>query len=626
MLKIKNFFFVCFKIRSKKVLFFNIVLFLISFILSFINIGFPLLQKYILENISKSNIFYYSTLYLSLSLCYFIFLIIESAIIKSNYYKYKRTLEKKIMDSYFETDNKNVKRFGSGAFVSSMYGDAEMMAQALSINYYIIFSSIISSIVICAISIQWSIKFVLIAVISIIVVVLVVVVCDNYSSKKIKLGREKIYELNPFALEVVENRISILSNGLFDTFLNSLDKKTKERDGFFYKSNIAKSISSSFVLSIPLISFSLFFVISINDLLSGKITLELLIVFLSYYSLLFKPITLIKDAHENLVLFNAFFDRQKNIFDTKKTSLPYDNSIVLNDVSFSLTEKSILSNVTLKLDYPLGVVGLSGEGKTTLVKLICGLIEPLNGEILIGGERPSNINDSIIYSLINYLPQDVQLFDSSVLDNITLGKTGLPKSGYYKKLQQFRENCKKCINMSELSNSKNADYMFLCETFFISDKREQLTKSEHSIDLLVDLAFSKKYYIKERLDDLMVRLGLQAFGVRKIGQRGSNISGGEKSRIAIARFLLDETKQVFIMDEPLIGLDSINKNYLMQVLSQEITNKKGIIISHDLDIIRHLSKKIAVIDDTKLKVYDNHDIALLNSHIYCELWREYKES
>ena len=213
-----------------------------------------------------------------------------------------------------------------------------------------------------------------------------------------------------------------------------------------------------------------------------------------------------------------------------------------------------------------------------------------------------------------------------MLDNITLGKTGLPASEYYKKLQQFRENCKKCINMSEISNSKNEDYMFLCKTFFILDKREQLTKMKHSIDLLIDLAFSKKYYIKERLDDLMVRLGLQAFGERKIGQRGSNISGGEKSRIAVARFLLDETKQVFIMDEPLIGLDSINKNYLMQVLSKEIANKKGIIISHDLDIIRHLSKKIAVIDDTKLKVYDNHDTALLNSHIYCELWTKYKES
>lgn len=171
-----------------------------------------------------------------------------------------------------------------------------------------------------------------------------------------------------------------------------------------------------------------------------------------------------------------------------------EEGIELRDVSFSYGEESVLASV--RLEIPAGelvtVVGPSGAGKTTLVDLVAGLLEPDDGEILVDGVPLSEIDRTTWRDQVGYVPQEVLLFNDTVYQNVTLGDDGFTRD--------------------EVEHALRA-----------AGAWEFVSATERGMD-------------------------------HEIGERGAQISGGQRQRIAIARALLGGPR-LLILDEATTALD-----------------------------------------------------------------------
>ena len=222
--------------------------------------------------------------------------------------------------------------------------------------------------------------------------------------------------------------------------------------------------------------------------------------------------------------------------DNKNKELKQFKNLVISNVSFRYnnTTKLILNNINFKIikGDSIGIVGKSGEGKTTFVDVILNLLEIESGEIKYNGANIKN-NIQEWRSLIAYLPQNVFLINDSITNNIALGQ----------------------------SNKK------------------------------IDIEKIKEAIKDARLDDFVDSLpqGLNTF----IGERGMRMSGGQKQRLALARaFYFD--KEIIILDESTSSLDDVTENEILDKI-KIIKNKKTlIVIAHRERTVEHCNTIIKI--------------------------------
>jgi len=140
---------------------------------------------------------------------------------------------------------------------------------------------------------------------------------------------------------------------------------------------------------------------------------------------------------------------------------------------------------------------------------------------------------------------------------------------------------------------------------------------------MAEILFSRDYYMLEKYENIIKELELEKLGNRKLGQRGKKISGGEKNRVCMARFLLPEHNGPFIIDEPFTSLDAISEEKNLKILKKYIKNKNGIIISHKINIIKELADEIIVIDKGKIIEKGTHDELIQNQKLYSKIHKNF---
>ena len=113
---------------------------------------------------------------------------------------------------------------------------------------------------------------------------------------------------------------------------------------------------------------------------------------------------------------------------------------------------------------------------------------------------------------------------------------------------------------------------------------------------------------------------------RNLGQRGTKISGGEKNKVTLARFLLSELDNTYVIDEPFTSLDNISERLCMDVLKKHIEGKKGILISHKMDVIQELSDRILILDKGSIIAEGTHEKLYENCSLYHTLVNNAKKS
>jgi len=221
-------------------------------------------------------------------------------------------------------------------------------------------------------------------------------------------------------------------------------------------------------------------------------------------------------------------------------------------------EKPLFSDLTveIKAGEKVGLVGLSGAGKSTFVKLISRYYDIQGGSIKINGHDIRSLTQDSLHRNIATIPQDISLFNRSLFDNIRYGKTDAD-------LKEVVAAAKKA-----------------CADVFIK-------------------GFPEGYQTK-------------------VGDRGVILSGGERQRIAIARAIL-KNAPILIFDEATSALDSQSERLIQKSLHNLMKGKTVLAIAHRLSTLREMDR-ILVFDNGKIIESGSHNQLLKNKGVYYKLY------
>jgi ABC-type multidrug transport system fused ATPase/permease subunit len=239
-------------------------------------------------------------------------------------------------------------------------------------------------------------------------------------------------------------------------------------------------------------------------------------------------------------LFKSFEKFKESSFDKK---FQFQNILEFKNVSFFYDDISgkILKNINFKIKKGdcIGILGKNASGKSTLLNLISALIEPSEGEILIDEKYNLYFNRSLWNKNLSYVQQNIFLLDSSIKNNICLEEEN--------KIDYLKFN--KIVNDLEL-NSFFKDHSNLLNT--------------------------------------------------NVGINGSNLSGGQKQIISLARALYKKNSDIIILDEPSSAFDTVNAELLKRILLQFKRKKTIFMVTHDRNFFFDCFDKIIEIDSGKI--------------------------
>ena len=232
--------------------------------------------------------------------------------------------------------------------------------------------------------------------------------------------------------------------------------------------------------------------------------------------------------------------------------------IEFDNVSFDYGKQDVIKRFSLSVNprEKIGVVGLSGAGKTTLVNLMLRAYDVKSGAIKIDGVDIRDIRQDSLHKHISFVPQEAVLFNRSLMDNIRYARPNASKQDV--------------INAAKKAN----------------------------------------------IHDFIV--GLPDGYNTLVGNRGIKLSGGQRQRIAIARAILKDSP-ILILDEATSALDSENEVLIQKSLKNVMRGKTTIAIAHRLSTLRNMDR-IIVLDKGRIIESGTHTQLLRTGGAYRKLW------
>jgi len=250
----------------------------------------------------------------------------------------------------------------------------------------------------------------------------------------------------------------------------------------------------------------------------------------------------------------------KNKTGAKNLKVSY-GAIEFNNVVFSYKKNAepVLKNISLKIKpgEKIALVGHSGAGKTTFIKLLFRFIEPSKGKILIDNQDITKVKLNSLRKSLSLVPQEPLLFHRSVFKNIAYGRQGA--------------NLKQVKAAAKLAHAHE----------FIKN----LPQGYNSL----------------------------------VGERGIKLSGGERQRIALARVFL-ENAPILILDEATSSLDSVSENLIQQALNNLMRNRTTIVIAHRLSTVRKMDRIIVLKCGRIIEIGSHQDLLNKENSVYKNLW------
>lgn len=271
--------------------------------------------------------------------------------------------------------------------------------------------------------------------------------------------------------------------------------------------------------------------------------------FLSITSPLREIHRILDEAHESSIKVNdlyvllnepldmSFIRQHRKIGEKRINKL-----IAIKNLSFlySGRKENALNNISIDIrkGEKIGIVGASGCGKTTLIKIILKLLHSYKGKVFVFGRDLKQITREEIATKIAYVPQKTYIFSGTVKENIIYG-----------------------VKKKHISNEK------------------------------IIIAAKKANLYHEIINNLG---GFEG----KISENGNNLSGGQKQRLAIARVIL-QSAELLIFDEATSALDNSNESSIQREIESIFKNKTMIIIAHRLTTLRN-TNRVVVFDKGRI--------------------------
>ena len=309
-----------------------------------------------------------------------------------------------------------------------------------------------------------------------------------------------------------------------------------------------------------------------GQLFEEEVTLGVLIAFIMYLQLFFRPIRAIADRFNTLQMgvvsskrIFDLLDRDETINSNEKLSkMDIIGKVEFKNLWFSYNPNDfILRDINFKIDRGESVafVGSTGSGKTSIINLINRFYEYQKGEILIDDVDIRDYNSSDLRKNLGLVSQDVFLFSDSILNNITL----------------YNDN----ISEEEIWNS------------------------------------IRKVGAEKFINSLPGKL---SFNVK---ERGGSLSVGQRQLISCIRIMLYDPK-IILLDEATSSVDSDTEFMIQNAISEILKNRTSIVVAHRLSTIKEVDK-IIVIESGEIKEVGNHDQLLKKRGFYYKLYQmQYK--
>src|SRR3989344_1875014 len=348
-------------------------------------------------------------------------------------------------------------------------------------------------------------------------------------------------------------------------FKNVVDEQTKK---FIFTWNLSTFMDSAQAGFNVILKFALFF-FAIIFWQKGMVSIGIFAMIQSYVFLIIDNTWGFSRVIRHI--YQAYADAKEMV---EITLLPHEiedaltakelnvgaGEIEFKDLIFSFNQtRKVLENINLKIHAgeKIALIGPSGAGKTTFVRLLLRLYSPTAGKILIDGQDISETTQESLRKSISMVPQDPILFHRTLTENITYGKSGATK-----------------------------------------EEIENAAKLAHCDEFIKDLPFGFETYV---------------------GERGIKLSGGERQRVAIARAIL-KNAPILVLDEATSSLDSNSEMLIQDALNYLMKGRTTIVIAHRLSTIQKMDR-IIVVDGGRIIEKGSHkDLLAEEDSLYKKLW------
>jgi ATP-binding cassette subfamily B protein len=275
--------------------------------------------------------------------------------------------------------------------------------------------------------------------------------------------------------------------------------------------------------------------------------------------------SLVQRAAASQERINEFLAVEPEIVNSNSNEFSFEGKIEFRNVTYTYpqAEEPAIKNLSFVLNVgdTFGIVGRTGSGKSTILRLLTRQIDPTEGEILIDGVSLKDINLDAFRAEMGIVPQDVFLFSDTIANNLRFGSL---------------------VDVDQAT-------------------LEEVTKKAHVLHNIND--FPNKF------DTIL-------------GERGVNLSGGQKQRVSIARALIRDPK-LLILDDCLSAVDTKTEEIILENLrAQNI--KTSVVVSHRISSIRNATYIINIDQGTKTEE-GTHEELIASNGAYAEMYRKQLE-
>jgi ATP-binding cassette subfamily B multidrug efflux pump len=308
------------------------------------------------------------------------------------------------------------------------------------------------------------------------------------------------------------------------------------------------------------------------DVIRGSISLGDFVAFTQYLSMLIWPmiamgwaVNVLQRGRASLERLNRLLAERPDIVEPVKPRSLHGTRIEIRDLTFAYPSTNgrqatpALSDIQLTIEEgtTLGVVGLTGSGKSTFAHLIPRIFDPPVGTICVGGVDIRDVDLGALRQAIGFVPQDPFLFSASIAENIAFGRP-------------------------------DASRQTIEEAATLAGIHDEILEFQEGYETTV-------------------------------GERGISLSGGQKQRVAIARALLLKP-QIVIFDDPLSAVDAEREEFILSKLREFFHGRTSIIIAHRISAVMHADQTI-VIDKGRIVERGTHAELIATGGIYDRIWR-----
>ncbi len=470
--------------------------------------------------------------------------------------KLRNAVNKKINKlpiSYFENkDEKNI--------LTIIDKDIELIGQYFTIIVNEILTCVSIFLMIVVVMFTINVAMAIITVIMIPMLYLVISIISGKVKPKNKSAFEKNDKLSSYSEEVLSNRKLIDSINNKEKILNRFERLNKSLGIANEKNQTTSMLLEPLVTLVGDLNYLIIAFVGANLVIKGIISIGDIQTFIFYNRFLSKPVYMVGEissiVFSIIEALNRIFDlldEEEIISNAEDNHLVFKNGdISINNLCFNYSnEIEILKNINIKVDggKKIAIVGKTGSGKTTLIKLLMKFYDGYKGEILLDNNEISKISTKDLRDKIGIVLQNNYLFEGTIKDNIKYGKQDATD-----------EEIEKAAKIAQVH-----DYI------------ESLPNKYDTF----------------------------------INENSNNISMGQKQLICIARMILKEP-QIILLDEATNLIDIETEKKLQIAMNEIMKNKTCIIVAHRLSTIVD-SDEILVVESGQIKERGKHeDLIKLN--------------